>query len=144
MKAFVRKICKLAFSLSCVVAFTLGCQGLFAGVTSSAIAMPQQTQQVAWGNNLVDYSKAHAASELDRIVGEGTSDRLEGQAEQAVGSTQRQFGKVSGQVEGTTKQAEGKVKEGVGQTKNAFEQASEKVQEQTENAIDAVKNLFGQ
>ncbi|MFN6570209.1 CsbD family protein [Dendronalium sp. ChiSLP03b] len=76
-------------------------------------------------------------------LGAGTSDKVEGKAKQALGSAQRNLGKVTGQAEGTAKQAEGKAKEDIGTTKNVVKETYNNVEKSTEKAIDNVKSLFG-
>lgn len=115
------------------------CLSLFAvlflsGVwVSGAIAMPTESANVAM---------SHAADEVDRIVGEGTSDRIEGKVKSDIGTVERSVGKVSGQVEGVTKQVEGKVKSDIGRTQAATENARDNVEDAAEGFIDSVKELF--
>jgi uncharacterized protein YjbJ (UPF0337 family) len=80
----------------------------------------------------------------------GTGDKLEGEAEQALGKAQRNLGKISGQtegagkeIEGLAKQAKGGVKQGIEKIKSEKDNASDKVEEGSENAIDAIKDFFG-
>lgn len=90
------------------------------------------------------YSQLIAANPL-----RGMGDKVEGNAEQALGEAQRNLGKISGQTEGAgkevqglAKQAKGNVKQGIEKTKSAADRASDKVEQKSENALDAIKDLF--
>ena len=109
-------------------------------VVPGAIAMP---------NDAADIAMSRAADELDRVVGEGTSDQIEGKVQRDIGTVERSVGKVTGQVEGATKQVEGaakqvegKLKSDIGRTQAATEEARDTVENAAEGFIDLVKELF--
>lgn len=142
--SLIQKAYRLVSTFACLVILAFGWQGVFSAIAPSATAAPTHAQIIALNNNVGDNDKANIKTELDRIVGVGTSDRLEGEAEQATGKAQRQVGKISGQAEGTTKQIQGQTKETVGKAKSAIEEAQSEVEEKSEDFIDSVKNFFGQ
>lgn len=113
--------------------------GLFAVVLLNAVAMPHA---IAMPNDSADVAMSRAADELDRVAGEGTSDRIEGKVKSDIGTVERNVGKVTGQVEGAAKQVEGKVKSDIGRTQAATEDAREDAQDAAEGFIDSVKDLF--
>ena len=102
-------------------------------VVSNAIAMP---------NNSADIAMSRAVDELDQVVGEGTSDQIEGKVQRDIGTVERNVGKVTGQVEGAAKQVEGKVKSDIGRTQAATENARDNAENTAEGFIDSVKDLF--
>ena len=107
---------------------------LFNGVlVPSAIAMP---------TNSADIAMSRAADELDRVVGEGTSDQIEGKVQRDIGTVERNVGKVTGQLEGAAKQVEGKVKGDIGRTQAATENARNDAEDAAEGFVESVKDLF--
>lgn len=130
---FLQKAYQLAITLVCLVALTLGWQGILTLSTPSAMAR---------GNDMVQYERQNAQEQIDQAFGSGTSDRVEGQLEQTYGKAQRQMGKASGQLEGASRQAEGQAKEGIGRAKSAIDRAGSEVQDQGESLIDNVKDFF--
>ncbi len=98
-----------------------------------------------------------AARELDRSVGEGTSDFVEGAVEGSVGKVKSGIGEaksnlddsLDGQlsgagdrVEGTADQLEGKAKRNIGRLEGKASDVGDDVEESAEGIIDAVKDFF--
>ena len=129
----------MVIGFSCAVLLTVFSQGI---LTAPAIAAPhlRTAPLMAAASNPAEQAK----SALDSMVGSGTSEQLEGKADQAAGSVQRAVGKVTGQAEGAAKQAQGKAKEDIGTTKSALEDAGKEAQSASESMIDNVKEFFGQ
>ena len=80
---------------------------------------------------IVEKLDEKAKSDLDKVAGVGTSEQLEGKAQQAASA-----------IEGTIEQAKGKAKEDIGTTKSAINDATDSLQETGENVTDKVKNFF--
>ncbi|BAZ39190.1 hypothetical protein NIES4101_51420 [Calothrix sp. NIES-4101] len=79
-------------------------------------------------------------SQLVAFFGKGTADEASGKVEQAVGSAQRNLGKMTGQAEGAINEAKGKVREDIGTTKNAIEDVTNRAKNKVERDIRTTKN----
>lgn len=75
---------------------------------------------------------------------EGTLDKIQGKAQQDIGTVQRKAGEITGQTEGALNQAKGKAQQDIGEVKNRLENAGDNAEEASENILDSVKSLFGQ
>lgn len=115
------------------------CLGLLAMVLLNGIVV---SDAIAMPNGAADIAMSNAADELDRVVGEGTSDQIEGKVQSDIGTVERNVGKVTGQVEGAAKQVKGKVKSDIGRTQSATEDARDSAEDTAEGFIDSVKDLF--
>lgn len=96
-----------------------------------------------------DVLNSRAAAELDRMSGEGTSDRLEGAVQETTGKVKRGVGEVTGQYEGTAKQAEGaadqlkgSVKRDVGKAKGAAADVGDDIQDKADGVVESIKDFF--
>lgn len=98
-----------------------------------------------------------AAAELDRMSGAGTSDQLEGAAQETVGKVKRGVGRVTGQADnslgdkldsattrmgGAADEAKGKMKRDIGQAKGAADRAGDKAEDKAEGVIESIKDFF--
>ncbi|MBE9100959.1 CsbD family protein [Vacuolonema iberomarrocanum] len=96
-----------------------------------------QTSAIAASNNA-----------LDQVAGQGTTDMIQGKAEEDLGTVKRNLGKVTGQVEGAADQAKGRARRDIGRTQNAAQNAVDEtgdaVEETADDFVDSVKGLFGQ
>ncbi|NES03830.1 MAG: CsbD family protein [Okeania sp. SIO2F4] len=123
---------------------------------------------VAWANLSINlYNTAHAATLgypnfvavidsviedadtkgknlLDKVAGEGTSNKIEGKVDTAVGKAQQELGNTKSQAEGLAKQAEGKAESDIGTVESTLEKSASEVQETSENIFDNVKSFFEQ
>ncbi len=92
---------------------------------------------------------ARATAELDRMAGEGTSDRLEGAVQETTGRIKRGVGEATGQFEGTTDQMEGAadqvkggIKRDVGRAKGAAADAGDDIQDTADGVVESIKDFF--
>ena len=83
-----------------------------------------------------------AKSDVDSLVGAGTSDQLEGYTQQAKGLVQEKTGDLASQAEGIAEQVQGRAKTDIGQVKGAVEDATDAVEDKGETLIDNVKDFF--
>jgi uncharacterized protein YjbJ (UPF0337 family) len=120
-----------------------------------------------WQCALLDMNRAAIASPLNisepsTAMVAGLFNRTEGQVEEAVGTVERNVGKVTGQTKGFAKQVEGRAKQDLSKvekaqkavekrakqdlnkTQNAVEDTKDNIKKTTGEAIDNVKELFGQ
>lgn len=139
IKQVVKKLKTLFFG-----ALAISATGLGIALTTppSAMAAPLELYPQFLATDVIQDLDRKAKSDLDRVAGAGTSDKLEGQVDKATGKVQRELGKVQGQVEGAAKQAQGKAKEDIGTTRRAIEKTADRAEETSDNAIDSIKNFF--
>lgn len=97
---------------------------------------------IAAPNSAASIEMARAADQLDKMVGEGTSDQIQGKAQTDIGTVKREIGKVTGQVEGATDQIEGRAQEDIGQLKGAIDEAVDTSEDVAEGLIDSIKDVF--
>ena len=87
-----------------------------------------------------------AASEVDRTVGSGTVDQLEGAARQAKGKVQRNFGDATDdlgtRIEGAGSELKGKVQRDVGRTKSKASDVGDDLEDAADSVVDSVKDFF--
>jgi uncharacterized protein YjbJ (UPF0337 family) len=86
---------------------------------------------------------AMESNPINEVFGAGTTDKIEGKAEQDIGTIQKNVGQVKKNTEGTIKQIEGRAKQDTGEVKNRLEKASSNLEDASESAIDSVKSLLG-
>jgi uncharacterized protein YjbJ (UPF0337 family) len=101
-------------------------------VMPSAIAAGVGSQSAA------DVVNSRAAAELDRVSGAGTSDKLEGAAQETAGKVKRGINGVNGSAD----QVEGKVKRDVGRAKGAAADAGEDIKEGANGMVESIKDFF--
>ena len=114
----------------------LGIQSLYA---APAMATPQQPSFLAATAQQLD---SRAKSDVNRVAGAGTADRLEGYVDQAAGTVEKKAGKVASAIEGTADQVQGRAKADIGRVKGAAEDTAEAAGESGENLIDNVIDFF--
>lgn len=91
-----------------------------------------------------------AARELDRVAGEGTSDRLEGAVDGAVGTVKRSASEIGDldvdqaarKLDGAADELKGKVKRDVGRAKAAAADAGEELEDTSEGIVESIKEFF--
>lgn len=90
-----------------------------------------------------------AATELDRTLGAGTSDQLEGLVDSTAGKVKRDIGRIGGdldkavnQIDGATDQLKGKVERDIGRAKSAADDASNDIEDVGEGIVESIKNFF--
>lgn len=115
------------------------CLSLLAAVLLNVVAVPGA---IAMPTDSADAVMSRAANEVDRVVGEGTSNQIEGKVQRDIGRVERGVGKATGQVEGAADQVQGKVKSDIGRTQEAAEDASDAAEDATESFVDSVKDFF--
>ncbi|MCM1981694.1 CsbD family protein [Lyngbya confervoides] len=79
---------------------------------------------------------------LDNMAGSGTSDQLEGAAQQAAGAIKKQVGQVTRQAEGTADQIQGRAKADIGRVKGSAEDLGEAAERSGESLMDNIKDFF--
>lgn len=100
---------------------------------SSAIAMPTDS---------ADMAISLAVAAVDDVIGEGTSNQIEGKVQRDLGKAERSIGKVTGQAEGAADQVTGKVKSDIGRTQEAAEDLGDTAEDAGEGLVDSIKDLF--
>ena len=118
------KLLGLALAIYCLAIVPFG---------GGAIAAPESAASI---------EMARAADQLDEMVGEGTSDQLQGKVQQDIGTVKREVGKVAGQVEGATDQVKGRAKEDIGRIEAVADNAEGTVEEVAEGLLDSIKGVF--
>jgi uncharacterized protein YjbJ (UPF0337 family) len=93
-------------------------------------------------NNTANADTLHSLSFL--VTAEGITDKIQGKAEEDIGTVQKNVGKVTGQAEGTLKQIQGKAKQDIGETKNRLDNAGDDLEDASESFVDSIKDFFGQ
>lgn len=92
-----------------------------------------------------------ASNELDRTLGAGTSDQLEGTVDGAIGNVKRSIGQVgdnldldkaASQLDGAADQLKGKIKRDVGRAKSAAAEAGDDIEDTSEGIVESIKDLF--
>lgn len=106
-----------------------------------AMALDQSQPLLAFGSTAKELDN-RAKSDVDQVVGAGTSDQLEGYAQQAKGKLDKNVGKIAGQVEGAAEQVEGRAKADIGKVKSSVDDATDAAQDAGGNLIDDVKDFF--
>jgi uncharacterized protein YjbJ (UPF0337 family) len=127
-----------------IYTLAISATGLTIALTStpSAMATPLELHSQFLATDVIQNMDRKAKSDLDQVVGWGTSDKIEGQVDKASGKIQRDLGKVQSEAEAAAKQAQGKAKEDIGTTRRAIEKAADNAEDTSDNAIDSIKNFF--
>lgn len=107
----------------------------------SAMTLDQPQPLLAFGSTPKELD-SRAKSDVDQVVGAGTSDQLEGYAQQAKGELEKSAGKVAGQIEGAAEQAQGRAKTDIGKVKGAVEDATDAAQDAGGDLVEDVKDFF--
>lgn len=139
VKQIVRSVKNL---LLCTLAISATWLGIALTMTPQASAASLELHPQFLATDVIKQMDRKAKSDLDTVVGSGTSDKLEGQVDKVTGKIQQELGNARGQAEGAAKQVRGKAKEDIGTTKRTVEKAADKVEETTDNAVDSIKGFF--
>lgn len=139
IKLIVRRFQTFLF---CAIALSATWVGIALATTPSAMAFPVELQPHFLATDVIQKMDRKAKSDLDKVAGSGTSDKLEGQVNKTAGKAKQELGKARGQAEGTAQQAKGKAKEDIGTTRRAVEKAADNAEEAADSATDSIKNFF--
>lgn len=123
---------KLTKSFVLLLVFTV----LWTGIAINFIAPAQATTK----DNLI----AMESNPVDKVLGEGTTDKIEGKAEQDLGTVQKKVGDIKENSQGTIKQIKGRAKQDIGEVKSRLDEAGSDLEDASESTLDAVKSFFGQ
>lgn len=126
----------------CTLAISATWLGIALTVTPPATAASLDVHPQFLATDVIQQMDRKAKSDLDKVAGSGTSDKLEGQVDKVTGKVQQELGNVRGQAEGVAKQVRGKAKEDIGTTRGAIDKAADRAEEASDNAIDSVKGFF--
>lgn len=123
---------KLRKGLSILLILTAVCTGIAINFVSPA--------QAITGDILI----AAKSNPINEVFGAGTTDKIQGKAEQDIGTVQKNVGQVQEKAEGTVKELKGRSKQDIGEVKNRLEKAGSKLEDASESAVDSVKSLIGE
>ena len=113
-------------------------------ITMTAWVGLDQVEAIASPSDAANVELARAGSELDRVVGEGASDKIQGKAKKDIGTVKRNVGKVTGQVEGVAEEVQGRAQQDFGRTQQAIDEATDATTDAAEGFVDSVKDFLGQ
>ncbi len=120
--------------------------GLFAVLVWCGLGIPQALAAEPVANFVQEPAFTIAATlvenQLDKIDRDGAFDQTEGKIDEAIGKTQRSFGKVTGQTEGALKETEGQGEQAFGKIKRSIDEAGEQLETTSESLIEKVKDFF--
>lgn len=138
---------KYIISIFCsLLILTLAWLGVFTDINSTAnaqvVEMQYYSQAIALASNSGESIEQKAKNDLNTVLGAGTSDKVEGQIEQALGNIEQNLGEVTGQTKGVVKQVKGRAKQDIGRTKDAVEDVASEVENTTESAVDMIRDFF--
>ncbi|KST69978.1 CsbD family protein [Mastigocoleus testarum] len=134
------------YIFSCLFVLTFAWSSVF--INTNSVAANAQSLYINTNSHIIalDYNESNlkqkAKSDFDKVLGAGSSDKLEGNVEQAVGNAQQNLGKVTGQAKGVTKRVEGRAKQDIGRTKDAAQDLASDVENKTDNAVDNIRDFF--
>lgn len=143
MSLLVRSVAKLKKVAVYATCFAMLLVGLWGSVwVPSAQAVGSQKAG--------EIMNERAANEIDRMAGEGTSDRLGGAVDGAVGTVKRKASEVGDldadkaarKLDGATDELKGKVKRDVGRAKSAASDAGDDLENASEGIVDSIKEFF--
>lgn len=87
-----------------------------------------------------------AASELNRVAGSGTADRLEGAARETKGKVKRNLGDAADDLgtslDGASSELKGKVQRDVGKAKSKASNVGDDLEDAADSVVDSVKDFF--
>lgn len=133
---------RLTFCLFLMFAMTFAWTKVSFNLIDTANAAPLQSTNFIATIDSIQEADSQGKSALDRIVGAGTSNQIEGKIDQAIGKTKQELGNTRGQIEGSAQQLEGKTEENIGKAQNTAEKAAYEAQDKSENLIESVKSFF--
>jgi uncharacterized protein YjbJ (UPF0337 family) len=139
IKKVLRNVKNIVF---CTLAISATWLGIALSSTPSAMANSLELPHQFLASDVIQKMDRKAKSDVDKVAGYGTSDKLEGQVDKASGKIQRDLGKSRGEIEGAAKQARGKAKEDIGTTRRGIEKTADRADKASDNAIDSIKNFF--
>ena len=113
----------------------------FAWIKTAFISMPSAKAETL---DELPFVVALESEVVDKVLGAGTTDKIQGKVEQDIGTVERNLGEIKGQAKGAAKQIEGRAKQDIGEVKSRMDEASSDLEEASESAMDAIKHFFGQ
>ncbi|WP_413164495.1 hypothetical protein ACL6C3_01045 [Capilliphycus salinus ALCB114379] len=125
---------KLIFKFCAFVSLAVFCSGLLSVSFLPAQALSLNSSAVLATNS----------SMVDNVLGDGTSNQIEGKARQGMGAAEQTLKEAQAQTEGTLKQAQGKAQENFGEMQGKSSEAGSDLERASDNVVDAVKDFFGQ
>lgn len=136
----VKKLRKIAVYVTCFAMLLAGTWGSVWVSSANAVGSERAGEIV----------NERAANEVDRMVGEGTSDKIEGAVDGAVGTLKRKASdvgdlnvdKAARKLDGAADEAKGKVKRDVGRAKAAAAEANDDLEEASEGIVESIKEFF--
>lgn len=140
-------VSKAAAKLRKLAAFAMCLTLLVVGTWSSVWVLDAQAVGSEKAGEIMN---DRAAREIDRMAGEGTSDRLEGAVDGAVGTLKRAASdvgdldadKAARKLDGATDELKGKVKRDVGRAKAAAADVGEDIEDSSEGIVESIKEFF--
>lgn len=132
IRSLVAKVFTGLFMVATVVTISLSTP-FHGGV---AIAAPHQP--IA---GLFNKAENKAKSDLNEVVGAGSSRKVEGVAQQAKGSVQRQLGNNTTQAKGAANKVGGRAKQDLGRVEGTAEDIGSEIKDAAEGITDKVKGL---
>ena len=85
--------------------------------------------------NTIGEAQEEAEGTINDVFGAGTTDKVKGNYNQAVGKTQKNLADADNQIEGTVKEVKGKVQKDIGTVKD-------KVEDDIENTVNFFERIF--
>lgn len=142
----LKPLTRFLTTFCCVLMFTTtALQGanFFNPSGSQTIALEASSSIVALSNKPVSAMDQTAREMVDEVVGAGTSDRIQGQVDEAIGAATQQVSTTpSQQVKGSLKQVQGQVEQSIGRTKQTAEDLGSQVQAASEEFVKSVQDAF--
>lgn len=81
---------------------------------------------------------------IDTVFGAGTSDRIQGKAQEDIGTVERKVGDLKGEAKGAARQFKGRAQRDLGKVKNRADRAGSELEEASDNLGDAIEDFLGQ
>lgn len=137
-------ISKLKRTCGLMIITVAVCVGIFINFAPSAYALPY---------NNITFVATTDTNPLDTVFGSGTSEKIEGKAQEDIGTAKKKASELKGatkekvtglqgQAEGTVDQVQGKAKKNIGEIQQRTDEASSDLEKASDNLIDSVKHLF--
>jgi uncharacterized protein YjbJ (UPF0337 family) len=138
LKSMIRLASRMVLSVFCLLTFSLAWGILVANSAALASPLPLFASTPTSMKDLAN----EVEESVDEVGGAGAAKRIEGRAEEGIGTVERNVGELRGKVEGTGKQVEGRAKRDLGRTQGKAEDIRTEIQEAVENVSDRIKEVF--
>lgn len=133
---------QLTLCLCLVIAMTFAWTKVSITLNDTANAAVLNSTNLIATTDSIQEADAKGKSALDKLVGAGTSNQIEGKVDQAIGKTKEELGNTRQRVEGAAQKLEGQTEENIGKAQNAAEKAAYEAEDKSENLIESVKSFF--